>query len=490
MKVFVLSCLSLILSLGSLKSQENWPQPDARLRAYIDKQELVLGEAFTLTVTYEVSDNNKVPIQFIEAGWHVYQMIKKLDSLGFSADSEIENIYGRRVYGKDSIAATTYDVLKMKIWPRQPGSFEVPALEMPFETYKNHYNADSSEVIRKDTSIINPKTQPIPYQVTANQQWNSDQDFPLIGDLTIKSNVSAGPHRVGEVIDCEISILGPASIIFAQPVFKESKQIEVSVDFIDFGISNKEKDLHLYEKKFKLSLMPKVHGDFALSDLIQWQFQKSAGDEMATLAPSTKLAFLQGDSSGTLIQRNFFLAMDISESMQLEDYNPNRLGIAKKIAETYTYVLPSQYITAFSGDFVNLAGMDPFDVSPGLAQNRGTAIGNTLWLGTEMLMNSPGEKVIIILGDGDNTAGVIDVPDAIKFANDHGIRVFTVGIGHIGRQPFGKDFYGRPNFVDNTFIDASLKKIAAETDGQYFYVDDFQNPREIIKAIIKELEKN
>ena len=59
-------------------------------------------------------------------------------------------------------------------------------------------------------------------------------------------------------------------------------------------------------------------------------------------------------------------------------------------------------------------------------------------------------KVLILLSDGDNTAGNIDPITAAKIANAYNIKIYTIAVGKEGRVPFGKDFFGNTRFVENT----------------------------------------
>jgi Ca-activated chloride channel family protein len=129
-----------------------------------------------------------------------------------------------------------------------------------------------------------------------------------------------------------------------------------------------------------------------------------------------------------------------------------------------------------------------------MIENRGTAIGSALAVGTNRMRDSDSKsKVLILLSDGDNTAGNIDPITAAKLANAYGIKIYTIAVGKEGRVPFGKDFFGRPRYVENTMDETTLREIAKIGDGEFYRVSDnqaLQNVFDLIdqyeKAEIKE----
>ena len=102
-------------------------------------------------------------------------------------------------------------------------------------------------------------------------------------------------------------------------------------------------------------------------------------------------------------------------------------------------------------------------------------------------------KVMILLSDGDNTAGNIDPITAAELAAAYDIKIYTIGIGKEGKVPYGKDFFGRTNYVENTLDETTLREIAKIGSGQFYRVSDNEalaNVFELIdqyeKAEIKE----
>lgn len=178
------------------------------------------------------------------------------------------------------------------------------------------------------------------------------------------------------------------------------------------------------------------------------------------------------------------LVIDISQSMKIEDFKPNRLESAKEKATDFINGRMQDRIglVIFSGDAYSLSPLTTDyellktlidDINFDLIENSGTAIGSALAVATNRMTESNADsKVIILLSDGDNTAGNIDPVTAAKLAAAYDITIYTIAIGREGKVPFGKDFFGRPNMVENTLDETTLRNIAQIGNGDFFRVTD------------------
>lgn len=197
------------------------------------------------------------------------------------------------------------------------------------------------------------------------------------------------------------------------------------------------------------------------------------------------------------------LAMDVSGSMLSMDFNPDRLEAAKKVAQNFIDDRESDRIglVIFSGESFTkcpittdhrvLKGLLG-EVKSGVLED-GTAIGLGLSTAVSRLKDSKSKsKVIILMTDGVNNRGEIAPIDAAKIAKTFGVRVYTIGIGTIGKAkspvglyPNGQYVY---DYVDVEIDEAILKNISAMTDGRYFRATNNQKLANIYKEIDK-LEK-
>ena len=198
---------------------------------------------------------------------------------------------------------------------------------------------------------------------------------------------------------------------------------------------------------------------------------------------------------------DIILAIDVSMSMLAQDFQPNRLEAAKKVAK--------EFIDGRRGDRIGLviyAG-EAYSPCPATLDNKilkeqidqisgenledGTAIGTGLGTAVARLRNdSLPSKVIILLTDGSNNYGDITPEMAAELAKAKNIRVYTIGVGTNGDAPspvltpFGVRYVNMPVEID----ELTLNKIAEKTNGKYFRATDEASLRSIY-AEIEKLEK-
>jgi Ca-activated chloride channel family protein len=200
---------------------------------------------------------------------------------------------------------------------------------------------------------------------------------------------------------------------------------------------------------------------------------------------------------------DIMLCLDISSSMQAEDFKPhNRLYVAKeeikkfinkRVNDRIGLVVFARYsftqcpLTVDYG--VLLKFVDQVDF--GLIED-GTAIGMALANAVNRLRESDAEsKVIVLLTDGDNNAGEIDPPTAANLAAAFDIKIYTIGAGKSGNAmfPYQDPIFGKRYVYQPTRIDeAALKDIAERTGGRYFRARSGEELEEIY-SLIDKLEK-
>ncbi|MFM8914336.1 MAG: VWA domain-containing protein, partial [Flammeovirgaceae bacterium] len=119
-----------------------------------------------------------------------------------------------------------------------------------------------------------------------------------------------------------------------------------------------------------------------------------------------------------------------------------------------------------------------------MIESRGTAIGSALAVLTNRMRESETKsKVGILISDGDNTAGNIDPITSAELAAAYGIKLYTIVVGKEGMVPYGKDFFGRPQMVENTVDETTMRKIAEIGTGEFFRVTDNEALVSVFKRI-------
>ena len=194
---------------------------------------------------------------------------------------------------------------------------------------------------------------------------------------------------------------------------------------------------------------------------------------------------------------DIMICLDISESMLIEDFKPNRLESAKKVA---TKFIEGRFqdrigLVIFAGDAFSLCPLTTDyellysylnDIKFDLIQKQGTAIGSAIAVGTNRMLESRSKtKVMIVISDGENTAGNIDPITSTKLAQAYGIKIYTIGVGQDGKVPFGKDMFGNVQYVENTMNESTLRQIAETASGRYYRAASVNSLQEIFSRIDK-----
>ncbi len=206
---------------------------------------------------------------------------------------------------------------------------------------------------------------------------------------------------------------------------------------------------------------------------------------------------------------DIMLVLDISGTMQAEDFKPyNRLYLAKKVIADFVKKLKTDRIglVIFSGESYtqspltmdyNIILEQLKNIKFGTIQD-GTAIGMGIANAVNRLQYSKAKsKVIILLTDGENNAGVIDPITAAQVAGAFNIRIYTIGVGKEGGAPvpfqhpvFGKQYYRKPDgsLYLTQLDEGQLSEIANITGGKYFRATDSDTLKRVYEKIDK-LEK-
>jgi Ca-activated chloride channel family protein len=262
----------------------------------------------------------------------------------------------------------------------------------------------------------------------------------------------------------------------------------------------------------------------------------------------TSLGVLALASSRPQIVRNvpvgrtsIILALDVSRSMCSSDVKPNRLAAAQAAARTFVEDQPKGTrigIVVFSG-FAQLAVPPTAEREPlveaidGLTTAFATAIGSAMLKSIDAIAeinpavapvgdapmgpaveagaNGFVPDIVVLLTDGANTRGIKPL-DAVPYAVERGVRVFTIGFGTTQPAPlvcsreqlgsaalgngggggfrgggggFGGGGGGRsPLIVD----EATLQAVADETGGQYYRAEDTEQLSGVFADLPKDVE--
>ena len=213
------------------------------------------------------------------------------------------------------------------------------------------------------------------------------------------------------------------------------------------------------------------------------------------------LARPQSSSHGSNVTTegiSIVIALDISTSMLAEDFKPNRIEAAKRVAMDFIEGRPNDLIglVVFSGESFTQCPITTdhaviknlmHDVKTGMIQD-GTAIGDGLATAIARVKDSKTKsKAVILITDGVSNMGSVPPLTAGEIAKTFGVRVYSVGVGTQGMAPypvptpFGTQYQNMPVQIDESL----LSQIAQETEGKYFRATNNKK----LQAIFQEIDK-
>jgi Ca-activated chloride channel family protein len=198
--------------------------------------------------------------------------------------------------------------------------------------------------------------------------------------------------------------------------------------------------------------------------------------------------------------RDLMMAVDVSGSMQETDMKINgrevdRLTMIKYVA--------GDFIQRRVGDRIGLIlfGQQAYLQTPlsfdrktvktlldesiiGIA-GKATAIGDAIGLAVKRVRKtSDNNRILILLTDGQNTAGEIQPLKAAELAAQEGLKIYTIGIG--ADEVYRRTVFGNRRINPSLDLDeVTLKKIADMTGGRYFRARNSKDLDNIYKMLDK-----
>ncbi len=181
--------------------------------------------------------------------------------------------------------------------------------------------------------------------------------------------------------------------------------------------------------------------------------------------------------------RDLMLAVDLSGSMEVQDFFVNKQAVDRLTAIKY---VATDFINRRVGDRLGLIlfGTQAYLQTPltfdrltvktllnesaiGLAGDN-TAIGDAIGLAIKRLKDQQeNSRVLILLTDGANTAGEVAPLKAAELAAAHKLKIYTIGIG--ADEMIVRSFFGNRKVNPSADLDENtMVKIAETTGGRYF----------------------
>lgn len=319
------------------------------------------------------------------------------------------------------------------------------------------------------------------------------QKVSLTGNFVLIDSLASTHVVSGDKVRYSVTVMGEGLTFFLKP--PELSDSTIYIELEDLQISDTIINQAYYSRKtFVYQLTFSNAGTYNLSDKFSFSFFNPATKAIVNLMSEKQISVTGAPVRRVSkpASRKNVIAIDVSQSMEINDYKPSRLnavttGVSKFLETskrcdidlmifggTASRVLPGSD-SCYSAEQIKTIS--------GLGMIRGTAIGDAIGLGSQVMDNSDSIKKIVIIGDGDNTAGFMSPAYAVTVAKENKIIIYTIGVGTKGLVSYGVDERGNPTMVENTFTDIVFKSISQSTGGKYYWAKD----ADAVTAILREI---
>lgn len=196
---------------------------------------------------------------------------------------------------------------------------------------------------------------------------------------------------------------------------------------------------------------------------------------------------------------DIMLVMDVSPSMLSKDFQPDRLTVAKEMANGFISRRPYDRIglVAFAGGaFTQCPLTGDRRILQAFVNNLqvgrlpdGTAIGMGLATAIQHLDKSDTKsRIVLLITDGENNAGDLGPLSSAAIARALGIRVYAIGLGSDGvvMSPSYQNDDGSYSFAPRqmNFDTRMLENIASMTNGKFYRARNAED----LSGIYQEIE--
>ncbi|MCU0382609.1 MAG: BatD family protein [Cyclobacteriaceae bacterium] len=266
---------------------------DAFFAITTNKDNVYVGEGFTTTIGFYVSESNQASMQFYELTKQLTDIIKKIKpSTCWEEDFDIETIEPEEV----EIGGKTYSQYKLYqavFYPLNEQPITIPSLGLEMIKYKVAKNPSFFGNNRKEdykTFFSKAKTitvKPLPAHPL--------KDKVAVGDYRLDEKLTPAQTTTGQSVAYEFNIYGEGNIAgLEKPVIPTTDSVDVYEPNIRQNIS-RDRGRVTGTKSFSYFLIPKEPGTIALHNYFSWVFFNPVTARYDTLKSNAKL-YVTGES--------------------------------------------------------------------------------------------------------------------------------------------------------------------------------------------------
>ncbi len=268
-------------------------QADAFLALTSDKQEVYVGEGFTLTLAFYVAETNQANMRFHDLPNQLTEILKKIKPENtWEENFNIDNINGEpvKLNGKNY---NQFKIFQATYYPLNNQDIYFPKVDLKMVKYKVAKNPTFFGRNRQE-DFEDFSSRPKTIKVKALPP-HPLRDQVAVGNYRMAESISAVELNTGQSFTYVFNILGEGNIsAIENPLIPES-------DYFDFYAPNVKQDITRANgrvkgtKSFSYYGIPNEPGTYDLGDYVQWIFFNPEKEKYDTLK-SRQTVTVKGES--------------------------------------------------------------------------------------------------------------------------------------------------------------------------------------------------
>ncbi len=289
---------------------------DAFFAITTSKDQVYIGEGFTTTIGFYVSEKNQASMQFYELTKQLTEIIKKIKpSNCWEEDFDIETIEPEDV----QIGGKTYSQYKLYqavFYPLNENPITIPALGLEMIKYKvaknpsffgNNRKEDYKTFYSKEKTIT---VKPLPAHPL--------KDKVAVGDYRLDEKLTPAQTNTGQSVSYEFNIYGEGNLAgLEKPLIPTVDSLDIYEPNIRQNIS-RDRGRVTGTKCFSYFLIPKEPGTISLKNYFSWVFFNPITARYDTLKSNAQL-YVTGESITNALSEetgadDFYSATDTAEN--------------------------------------------------------------------------------------------------------------------------------------------------------------------------------
>lgn len=254
---------------------------DAFLALTTSKDTVYLGEGFTTTLAFYVSEKNQAPLQFYDLGKQLTDILKDVKpSDAWEENFNIENINGTPVTisGENY---TQYKIYQAVYYPFNLKTIKFPSIPLKMIKYKVAKNP-SFFGRRRQEDFKTFYSQPRKVTVKSLPPHPLKEEVS-VGDYHLEESISETTLPTGSSFNYTFKIAGEGNIsAIGKPSTRKTKDLEIYTPNIEQNISRRNNRVR-GSKAFSYYAVPSEPGSYNLSNYFSWIFFNTSTEQYDTL---------------------------------------------------------------------------------------------------------------------------------------------------------------------------------------------------------------